>query len=212
MSAGNVIASNTTAAGLANGVANNSIWISDAIAGNFSAVTTGAVAGVINLTDTDTSTTGLAIGGATSTAGGGAITLTDTSGTNITISAPLGSTGSGAISINAGAANVAFTTPQAFYGNDPVTVQAGDPEFQSGSSLNLSGGSLTDTNGAQIDQGSSLGWDATGGATVVGPLTVAGTIAPERIEHRHAYRDRQSYAQLDRHPRRQCHHRRHGGL
>jgi hypothetical protein len=136
------------------------------------------VAGVINLTDTAATGTGITINGATSTAGGGAITLTENSGGNIAVSASLGSTASGAIAINAGSANVTFSTAQTFYANDPVTVTAGDPEFLAGSALNLSSGSLTDSNGTWIDQGSSLAWDATGASTVVGPLTVAGTIAP----------------------------------
>ena len=87
VSAGNVVVTDDTSAGVADGIDNNSIWVTDAIAGNFSAVASGAAPGVINLTDTDTSATGLTINGATSTAGGGTITLTDTSGTNITISA-----------------------------------------------------------------------------------------------------------------------------
>ena len=178
VSAGIVLVTNDTAADVTNGAANNSVFISDAIAGNFSVVASGPVAGVINLTDTDTIATGLTIGGPTSTAGGGTITLTDTSGTNITVSAPLGSTGSGAIAIDAGTADAIFTSPQTFYSNDPVTVTAGDPEFQSGSSLIFSGGSMTDSNGVQIDSGADLAWGATTTGTASAPVAVAGTVAP----------------------------------
>ncbi len=158
VSAANVVLSSSTATT----VANDSIYVTDQVAGSFSAVASGAAAGVINLTDSGGT---LTIDGATYTSDGGAITLTSTvAGGGITVSAPLGAgpsnslAGSGAIAVNAGTNSVLFSTsPQTFYSNDPITITAGAPvEIAPGVTVTLNNGSWTSASGTQVDDGATL--------------------------------------------------------
>ena len=153
-------------------VGNASIYVTDEVAGTFTATTSSAVAGSINLTDTSGT---LTIGGTTNTTNsagfGGAITLTSTAaGGGIIVSAPLGSPGSGTIALNAGTNSVLFnSSSQNFYANDPVTITAGTPaEIQSPVAVTLNSGSWSSASGTQVDNGATLG----GTGTVVSAVTV----------------------------------------
>ena len=179
VSAGNVnIIDNTGGATNTNGAQNNSVYVTDQIAGSFSAVTTGSYVGQIDLADTATSGAGaLTIGGATNTGDGGAINLTETSGGGVTVSAPLGSATTGPISINAGSGSILFnTSAQNFTSNEPVTLIDGS-QANIQSTVTVTGTTLsTDGNGVLVGSGATLSW--TTPLTISGPTTVAGTLAP----------------------------------
>ena len=152
----------------------DSVYVTDTIAGNFTA-TTGATSpsGSINLTTTNGV---LTVNGAINTGNNGAINLTGAGG--VTISGPLGSMSSGAIAVNAGANNALFTGAETFYSNDPVTVTAGTPaEITSTANVNLSFGTLASASGVQVDNGGSLVGTGTVN-TGTNQITADGTLAP----------------------------------
>ncbi len=203
VSAGDVVASVNTATGLTNGVANNSIYISNAIAGNFAAVASGAVAGVINLVDTDTSATGLTINGATSTAGGGTITLIDTSGTNITISA--------SARLNRQRGHRHQRRQRECLLHHPAILLRQRPRHRDCGRPRIPGGRLPQFQRRQPD-GQQRGSDRQRRRPGVGrhrhsdrcrPSCRLGHDRADSLDNRHSCRKRQPHAQLNRHLRRE---------
>ena len=178
VSAGHVnVIDNTGGTANTDGAANNSVYVTDQIAGSFAVVTTGSYVGTTNLVDTATTGAGaLTIGGATNTGDGGTIILTEASGGGVTVSGPLGSSTTGAITINAGSGSVTFTnSAQNIATNDAVTITDGSAvDIQS--AVTVTGTSLgAGANGIKVDNGGTLSWGSP--TTISGPTTVGGTVS-----------------------------------
>jgi trimeric autotransporter adhesin len=174
VTAGNVVVTANVGTGSSTTTA-DPVYVTDTIAGNFAATTgTTSPSGSINLTTTSGM---LTVNGATNTGNSSAIILTGAGG--VTVSAALGNSTTGNIAIIAGSNSVTFTTAQTFTSNEPVAITASNAaELQASSSVTLDGGTVTTSNGIQVDQSSTLAWTGSGSPTVSGPLTVSGNIAP----------------------------------